>query len=91
VRSLAATRFWRLYGQLPEAVRRLADKNYRLWQRDPFHPALHFKKLKGSQELYSIRVGVHYRALGRVKGDLIRWLWIGTHQEYSKLVAQAGR
>jgi len=88
VRSLASTRFWQLYGQLPEAVRNLADKCYKLWQKDHRHPSLHFKTVKGSQELYSIRIGAHYRAVARVKGDVAQWVWIGTHEEYNRLVSQ---
>jgi hypothetical protein len=32
-----------------------------------------------------VRVGDHYRALGRVEGDTITWVWIGTHEEYNRL------
>jgi len=88
VKSLATTRFWLLYSRLPEAVRNLADKNYELWQKDTRHPSLHFGKVKGSQELYSIRIGAHYRAVARVKGDVAQWVWIGTHEEYNRLVSQ---
>jgi hypothetical protein len=30
-----------------------------------------------------VRVGDHYRALARRKGELIIWFWIGTHEEYN--------
>jgi hypothetical protein len=88
VKSLATTRFWQLYSQLPEVIRSLADKNYKLWQQDTRHPSLHFKRVKGSQELYSIHIGAHYRAVARVKGDVAQWVWIGTHEEYNGLVSQ---
>ena len=87
MKSLATSRFWRQYKQLPESIRRLADKSFRLWQRNPAHPSLHFKKLKGSRTLHSVRIGIHYRALGNLEGDTIRWLWIGTHAEYDLLAA----
>jgi len=35
--------FWQLYNGLPPDIRRLADKNYRLWREDHWHPSLHFK------------------------------------------------
>lgn len=89
--SLATSRFWLLYAQLPEAVRRLADRNYRLWRSNPRHPSLHFKRLKGTDELYSIRIGAHHRALARVKGDTAQWVWIGTHEEYSALLSRKGQ
>jgi len=61
--SKATRRFWKLYQELPELIRRLAVKNYRLWRDNPRHPSLDFKKLGGRAERFSIRVGDHYRAL----------------------------
>jgi hypothetical protein len=52
--------FWECYKALPKAVRDLADKNYALLRSDSSHPSLHFKKVG---ELWSVRVGLHYRAL----------------------------
>jgi len=31
-----------------------------------------------------VRIGIGYRALGRVDGDEIVWFWIGPHGEYDK-------
>lgn len=61
-------------------------KNYALWADDHFHPSLEFKKLKGSGDRFSVRVGDHYRAIGHLVGDSVEWVWIGTHEEYNKLV-----
>ena len=80
-------RFWRHYQQLPKETRELADKNFDLLKSDPYHPALHFKKVDDVRKLWSVRVGLQYRALGMEKPDGILWFWIGTHAEYSKLVA----
>jgi hypothetical protein len=33
-----------------------------------------------------VRVGNHYRALGQRVADGVEWVWIGTHEEYNKLV-----
>ena len=41
----ASPRFWALYEALPSDIRDLAEKNYRLLNRDPHHPSLHFKKI----------------------------------------------
>ena len=84
--SVATHRFWELFDVLPEEVKTLAVKNYHLWLRDPRHPSLSFRRLKGSEDRFSIRVGDHYRALGRLKGDTITWVWIGRHAEYDRLV-----
>ena len=37
-------------------------------------------------EYSSVRVGLHYRALGIDVKDGISWFWVGTHAEYDKLV-----
>lgn len=83
---LALPRFWALYRRLPEQIRALADKNYELLRADPFHPSLHFKKVGRTKELWSVRVGEHYRALAVEKPQGIVWFWIGTHSEYDQLL-----
>jgi hypothetical protein len=52
----------------------------------PRHPSLDFKKLACQGERFSIRVGDHYRALGHKINDGYEWVWIGTHEDYSKLL-----
>ena len=84
--SRATRRFWKCYAALPESIRRLADKNYRLWCNNPRHPSLDFKKLAGKGERFSVRVGDHYRALGHKVENGVEWVWIGTHEEYNKMI-----
>jgi hypothetical protein len=86
VKSVATRRFWSLFHALPADIQELAIKNYRLWRRNPHHPSLHFRRLKGSEDRFTIRVGNHYRALGRLSPDAIRLVWIGTHSEYDQLM-----
>jgi hypothetical protein len=66
----ASTRFWALYQELPAEVRELADKSFKLLKVDPRHPSLHFKRI-GS--IWSVRVGVHYRALGHDVSEGVHW------------------
>jgi hypothetical protein len=78
--------FWACYNQLPEAVRKLADANYELLKSDPRHPSLHFKRVG---QLWSVRVGIGFRALA-VEGDEGPiWFWIGSHAEYDRLIKGA--
>lgn len=79
----ASPRFWQLYRALPEEVRELADRSYALLKADPSHPSLHFKKI-GS--LWSVRVGLHYRALAVERAEGLVWSWIGAHAEYDRLL-----
>ena len=84
--SVATRRFWDLFQALPPEVQNLAVKNYRLWRRNPSHPSLHFRRLQGSEHRFTIRVGDHYRALGRLAGEKMTWVWIGTHADYDRMV-----
>ena len=86
MKSVATPRFWVLFHALPSEVQNLAVKNYRLWQRDPHHPSLRFRRLQGREGRFSIRVGDHYRALGELSGETMIWVWIGSHSEYDRLV-----
>ena len=83
MRHLASPRFWNLYEALPADVRTLADKNFSLLKSDPRNPSLHFKRIG---DLWSVRVGDHYRALGTEVEEGIYWIWVGTHAEYDRIV-----
>ena len=67
---------------LPADAQALAHEKYQLWARDPFYPSMMFKPL--GKDVWSVRIGDHYRALGKRSGDLIVWFWIGTHEEYNR-------
>lgn len=81
-------RFWDCYRKLSEQIQRLADKNCRLLKSTPDHPSLHFKKIGSSKQLWSVRVGIGHRALGREKDGNIYWFWIGKHAEYDRLISK---
>ena len=81
----ANPRFWRCYRQLPEDVQRLADESYHLLREDPRHPSLHFKRIG---HFWSVRVGLHYRALARRHEADVVWFWVGPHEEYDRLIGQ---
>src|SRR4051794_12886450 len=72
----ATRRFWQTYRALPVEVQRLADLNFALLKADPRHPTLHFKN---AGRFWSVRVGLHYRALAVEEGEDIVWFWIGHH------------
>lgn len=85
MRHFASRRFWQQFEHLPEPVKRTARRNFDLLKRNPAHPSLHFKEV-GANRYRSVRVGLHYRALGVPVEEGILWFWIGTHAEYDKLV-----
>jgi len=83
VKHSASSRFWAAYYAIPEDARALADKNFALLKANPRHPSLHLKRIG---ELWSARVGDHYRVLGLEVPDGIQWIWIGTHADYDKML-----
>lgn len=86
MRHFASRRFWECYNSLPPDVRRLADENYELLKSDSKHPSLHFKKIG---RFWSVRVGLHYRALGVEDNQDIVWFWIGHHSTYDRLIEKS--
>jgi hypothetical protein len=71
---------------LPVEAQEAARRAFRLFQSNPAHPGLQFKKLEGEEHIYSARIGLDYRALAVLKKDRIVWYWIGSHSEYDRLV-----
>lgn len=64
-------------------MQRLTRSKYDLLKENPRHPSLHFKQI---DEFWSVRVGLHYRALGIGVDEGVLWFWIGPHAEYDRLV-----
>lgn len=75
-----------MYRDLPDQVRASARQAYRLFQQNPRHPGLHFKKIDDGTSMYSARVGIGYRALETLEGDTLVSFWIGPHSEYDELL-----
>jgi mRNA-degrading endonuclease RelE of RelBE toxin-antitoxin system len=77
--------FRRDFERLAPSVKTRARLAYQLFAENPNHPSLRFKKLQGSDRVWSIRISEQYRAVGVRSGDTIEWIWIGTHNEFDNL------
>ena len=86
--SRITEKFLKTYRRLPDDVRTQARKSYRLFQENPQHPSLHFKLIHSSKPIYSARINIDYRTIGRLEGDTIIWFWIGSHSEYDQLISR---
>ncbi|MCF3647874.1 hypothetical protein, partial [Planktothrix agardhii] len=71
------------YRQLPNEIQELADRCYELLKRDSRYPSLHFKKVG---PFWSVRIGIHYRALAVEENGEMVWFWIGSHADYDQLL-----
>ena len=85
--SKTTSDFWKAYYALPIASQNLAKKAYELFQSNPLHPSLQFKKVNNEPTVYSVRISLSYRALGVKDGDTIIWFWVGNHDSYDRLIS----
>jgi mRNA-degrading endonuclease RelE of RelBE toxin-antitoxin system len=85
VKSKLTKGFRKRLERLPPDIQDQAKAAYRLFKADPYYPGLHFKRIDPQEPVYSVRIGLHYRAVGIWEGDTILWYFIGTHAEYDHL------
>jgi hypothetical protein len=74
-----------LFGKLPLSAQAQARRSYKLWKQNPFHPSLHFKQVHTTEPLWSVRIGLSWRALGLRENDTVHWFWIGSHTDYDQI------
>ena len=84
MRSRTTRRFRGAFAELPQNTQRQARRAFAIFQADPNHPSLHFKRVHLTEPIYSARVGTGYRALGERGADEMTWFWIGSHADYEK-------
>ncbi len=80
-------RFWKCFENLPEPVKKISKKNFDLLKINPSHPALRFKKVG---KFWSVQAGTNHRALAVEDGNDFIWVWIGTHDEYERMIKEGG-
>jgi len=83
MKSSATPRFWKAYAQLSTGLQKIARKQFALWQEDPRHPSLQFKKVG---PFWSARINDDYRSLALLEDGTYYWFWIGTHAEYEMIL-----
>ena len=88
MKSRTTRRFRDQFATLPESVQRRAKEAYRRFQENPWYGGLRFKRIHAAQRIYSVRIGVGYRAIGQRNENDMTWFWIGSHADYDRLVRQ---
>ena len=86
--STTTDQFWLRYSALPADVRKQAREAYAMFVSDPYHASLHFKRIHSTRPAFSVRIGLHYRAVGILDKQEVTWFWIGSHADYDHLVRQ---
>lgn len=80
-------KFSSFYSKLPPYVQKQAERAFAHFEFDTRYPSLEFKCVNQQAARYSIRINHKgYRALGRMKDDIMYWYWIGTHDEYERRI-----
>jgi len=69
--SRATDAFWKAYRNLPDQVQQRARTAYRIWRENPGHPSLQFKQIHSTEPIYSVRIGLGWRAVGVRSGETI--------------------
>jgi hypothetical protein len=67
-------KFREAFSELPADIRKQARQVYRLFIENPHHPSLRFKPIHPTRPIYSVRIGLNYRAVGIHEGDDIIWV-----------------
>jgi antitoxin (DNA-binding transcriptional repressor) of toxin-antitoxin stability system len=67
VRSHVNERFRKAFDALPDDIQRRAREAYARWHENPSHPSLQYKKVHETQPVYSVRIGLGWRALGLLR------------------------
>ncbi|MBM4037532.1 MAG: hypothetical protein FJ290_03375 [Planctomycetes bacterium] len=85
MKSSTTPDFWASYARLPPEAKRQACAAFRLWRANHRHPSLRFKKVGVA---WSVRIGRGYRAMAMLQSGVAYWFWIGTHDEYERLLSE---
>jgi len=91
VESKTTQEFRERFAKLPAPVRKYSKRVYRRWQVDPWQPPLQFKPIHRTLPIYSVRIGLRWRAIGVRAADKVIWFWIGSHKEYDQKIKNLRR
>lgn len=79
--------YWDSFDDLPEDVKKLAEKNYKLWRESKNAPGLRFKQIHKTLPIYSFRVGMKHRTVGVETADnKIAWFWVGSFETFNETI-----
>lgn len=88
MKSEVTAKFRALFAAAPGPVQLKIREAYRLWAENPRHPSLRFKKVHDTLPVYSVRVDLDWCAVGVLREDTMIWFWVGSHDEYERLIKQ---
>lgn len=81
---IALADVWEIQGRIDSPTQRLARDAFKRSRTTLATAGLRFKHTRN--DVWSVRVGIGYRALCPRSGDEGIWFWIGTREEYGRLI-----
>lgn len=54
--------------------------------RNPWDGSLPFKQIHAAKPIFSVRIGLNWRAVCVRTGDTVLWYFIGSHADYDRLI-----
>lgn len=88
MKSRTTRRFRKSFGELPGNIQEKARAAFKVWKTNPYHPSLRFKQVHSDEPIFSVRIGMGWRALGLRENDTVIWFWLGSHADYEKLMSR---
>ena len=87
MKIVTTAEFNKRYKRPAVLTQKKAEKQEKIFRKNPFHPSLHTEKLEPkNKELWSIRVDKSYRIIFRfIDGNTVLFLTIGPHDWIYKL------
>ena len=87
MRIVTTTEFDKRYKRLPVPIKIKAEKQEKIFRKNPLHTSLHTEKLEPkNKELWSIRIDRSYRIIFRfIGGNTVLFLTVGSHDWIYKL------
>jgi hypothetical protein len=86
--SHTTKKFRESFQKLPPQIQRQAKNVFKLFRKDPYNPVLHFGQVHPTEPIYSVRIGLGWRAVGIKQADHVAWFWIGSHADYDNLLSK---
>jgi hypothetical protein len=65
--SHTSEKFWKCFDELPAQIQIKAKALYPRWKDDPWDPVFQFRQIHTTLPIYSIRIGINWRAVGTIK------------------------
>ena len=69
--SCTTKKFRISFDKLPQTIQKQAKEAYQQFQKNPYHPSLHFKRIHSVKPIFSVRINVDYRSIGIQEENII--------------------